>query len=264
MRARVLPLVVLLLASTACIDTLPTPNGRFGTVTAGAYDNGGGSYVMRPEAAFYDRTDLSYVPVIGDTCVITTYSPVQTINAGLVTLNAGAFLFASIGGRVDTMTTLAGISLRVYTAIRPLGIPYVPGDTLSITVPGAPGGFPASAISIRTAEAFTHGTIGIPAANSDLPVVWTPAPSAGSQMTFSLRYANSVSGGALNEQIFCSFNDDGAASINAKYLGGWIEALNGNRSTRALRVRAREVTVDSRTRLSLISSYGQPLLTTNF
>ena len=264
MRARILPLVVLLLASTACVDTLSTPNGRFGTVTAGAYDNGGGSYVMRPEAAFYDRTDLSYVPVIGDTCVITNYNPVQTINAGLATLSAGEFLFTSIGGRVDTMTAIAGISLRVYTAIRPLGIPYTPGDTLSITVPGALGGFPASAISIRTAEAFTHGAIGIPAENIDLPLTWTPAPSGGSQMTFSLRYSNSVSGGTLNEQIFCSFTDDGAASINANYLGGWINALNGNRSTRALRVRSREVTVDGRTRLSLISSFGQPLLTNNF
>ncbi len=264
MRARVLSFAVLLLSSTACIDTLQQSNGRFGTVTAGAFGNGVGSYVMRPEAAFYDKTDLSYTPASGDTCVIANYNPVQTINTGLVTLNAGEFLLTSIGGRVDTMAAIAGSSLRVYSAIRPLGIPYTPGDSLTITIPGAPGGFPASSITIRTAEAFTHGTIGIPVENVALPLTWTPAPSAGSQMTFSLRYSNSVSGGALNEQIFCSFTDDGAASINANYLGGWITALNGNRATRALRVRSREVTVDARTRLSIISSYGQPLLTTNF
>lgn len=264
MRARILFSVVLLLASTACIDTLPLPSGRFGTLTAGAFDNGGGTYVMRPEAAFYDQTDLSYIPAVGDTCVVVNYNPVQTINSGLILLNAGEFLFTSIGGRVDTMTTPGGSSLRVYSALPPRGIPYIPGDTLSVTVPGAPGGFPASSISIRTAEAFTHGAIGVPAENIELPLTWTPAPVTGSQMTFSLRYANSVSGGALNEQVFCSFTDDGAASINANYLGGWRTALNNNRSTRALRVRSREVTVDARTRLSIISSYGQPLLTTNF
>ena len=264
MRARVLSLAVLVLASTACVDTLPTPNGRFGTITAGAYDNGGGSFVMRPEAAFYDKTDLSYVPVVGDTCVIAPYSALQSVSGGLVTLNAGEFLFTSIGGRVDTMTTIAGLLIRVYTPLRPQGIPYTPGDTLSVTVPGALGGFPASAISVRTAEAFTHGAIGIPAENIGLPLAWTPAPSAGSQMTFSLRYANSVSGGALNEQVFCSFIDDGAASINSNYLGGWRTAVNDSRSTRALRVRSREVTVDARTRLSIISTYGQPLLTVNF
>ena len=32
-----------------------------------AYDNGAGTYVLRPEAAFYDRTDLTYTPVVGDT-----------------------------------------------------------------------------------------------------------------------------------------------------------------------------------------------------
>ena len=264
MRVLVLSLAALLLAATACVDTLPVPNGRFGTITAGAYDNGGGSWVMRPEAAFYDKTDLSYVPAVGDTCVITTYSPIQTVNAGLLTLNAGEFLFTSIGGRADTMIPQPGIGLRVYTAIRPLGIPFTPGDTLTVTVPGSPTGFPASAISIRTAEAFTHAAVGVPAENVNLPLTWTAAPSAGSQMTFSLRYASSVSGGALNEQVFCSFTDDGAATINANYLDGWRTALNNNRSTRALRVRSREVLVDGRTRLSLISSYGQPLLTVNF
>lgn len=264
MRARVLSIAILVLAITACVDTLPVPNGRFGTITAGAYDNGGGSWVMRPEAAFYDKTDLSYVPAVGDTCVITFYSPIQTVNAGLLTMNAGGFLFTSIGGRVDTMAPQPGIGLRVYAAIRPLGIPFTPGDTLSVTVPGSPTGFPASAIAIRTAEAFTHAPVDVPAANANLPLSWTPAPSAGSQMTFSLRYANSVSGGGLNEQIFCSFIDDGAASINANYLEGWRTALNNNRSTRALRVRSREIVVDSRTRLSIISSYGQPLLTVNF
>ena len=264
MRARSLSLAVLLLATTACLDTLKLTDRRFGTIAVPAYDNGGGSYVMRPEAAFYDQSDLSYTPAVGDTCVIAVYNPITTINSGLLTLNAGAFLFTSIGGRIDSMQPLPGIALRLYTTVRPLGIPYLPGDTLGITVPGAADGFPASAISIRTAEAFTHGVIGVPAENADLPLTWTAAPAAGSQMTFSLRYANSVSSGPLNEQVFCSFIDDGSATISAGYVDAWRTAFYGNRSTRALRVRAREITIDSRTRLSIISSFGQPLLSIGF
>lgn len=264
MRARLLPLALLALGTTACLETLEPPTGRFGTITAAAYDNGAGTYVLRPEAAFYDKTDLTYTPAIGDTCVIAAYSPTSTISGSLITLNAGEFLFTSVGGRVDTLAPLGGLSLRVYSAIRPLGIPYNPGDTLAVTIPGTVSGFPASAISVRTAEAFTHDSIGVPGVDADLTLAWTPAPSAGSQMTFSLRYANGFSGGTANEQLFCSLTDDGTATIDADYLNGWRTALNGVRSTRAVRIRSREVTIDGRTRLSIISSFGQPLLTINF
>jgi hypothetical protein len=254
---------MLVVGTTACVGTLEAPNGRFGTLTANTFDNGGG-FVMRPEAAFYDQTDLSYVPFQGDTCVVTTYSPQNQVNGSLLTLNAGEFLVTRVSGRVDSLASLTGSSFRLYTPLRPQGIPFVPGDTLSLTVPGAPGGFPASVISIRTAEAFTHTPVAVPVENAALPIAWTPAPSGGSQMTFSLRYANVNSGGALNEQIFCSFDDDGAASIAAIYLDGWRTALAGNRETRALRVRSREVTIDGRTRLNIISSFGRPLLSLNF
>ncbi len=264
MRARSLSLAVLLLATTACLDPLALPVGRFGTISVAAYANGGSSYVIRPEAAFYDQSDLAYVPVVGDTCVVALYNPTTAVNPGLQTLNAGDFLFTRIGGRIDSMQALPNISLRFYTLVNPLGIPYTPGDTLSVTIPGAVDGFPATAISIRTAEAFTHGAIGVPAENLDLPVVWTAAPSAGSQMTFSLRYATGVSSGAANEQIFCSFTDDGSATIRAGYLDAWRLALDVTRSTRALRVRGREIMVDSRTRLSIISTFGQPLSSIGF
>lgn len=264
MRSRSILLAIQLLGTTACIDALEPPVGRFGSIAAAAYENGAGPVVLHPEAVFYDQTDVSYTPTIGDTCVIAMYVPIATLNTGLPTLDAGAFLFTSIGGRVDTMTAPNVLGLRIYKATRTAGIPYTPGDTLAITIPGAASGFPASVISIRTAEAFTHDSIGVPAANIDLPIAWTAAPSAGSQMTFSLRYANSFSSGALNEQVFCSFTDDGSATIRADFLGGWRAAVNGNRSTRAVRIRSREIVVDSRTRLAIISSYGQPLLSTAF
>lgn len=259
MRLRLPVLAATLLLTTACLGGLETPNGRFGTISASALDNGGGGYVMDPEAAFYGDTDLGYTPFPNDTCIVLAFSNSTTVNNSLITLNAGDRLFTSVSGRIDTLAPIPNINIRVYSPVRTSGIPFLPGDTLSITVPGNPSGFPASAISVRTAEPFTHSTIGIPSENQSVTVTWTPAPAPGSQMTFSLRYANATSTTGLNEQVFCSFNDDGAAVIGADYLNGWRTALSDQRSTRAVRIRSREIAVDTRTRLSIISSFAQPL-----
>lgn len=259
MRLRFPVLAATLLLTTACLEGIDTPNGRFGTIAAAALDNGAGGYIMDPEAAFYGETDLGYTPFANDTCIVLAYSNITTVNSSLRTLNAGDRLFTSVSGRIDTLVPIPNVNLRVYTPSRINGIPFIPGDTLSITVPGSVSGFPASAISVRTAEPFTHSTIGIPTENQSLTVTWTPAPAPGSQMTFSLRYANAVATNGLNEQVFCSFNDDGAAVIGADYLNGWRTALNDLRSTRVVRIRSREIVVDTRTKLSVISSFARPL-----
>ncbi len=260
MRLRLPAVLAIALLAGACIEGLERPNGRFGTIAAPAWSDGGGGYVLAPEAAFYDQTDLSYEPFIGDTCVLLPYSPIVQVNSGLLTLNAGNYLFTYVGTRIDTLAPLPSTSIRVYAPLRTNGIPFTPGDTLEITVPGHPNGFPQSAVSVRTAEPFTHGAIPVPAEDVGIDLTWTAATSPGSQMTFSLRYRNASATTAQNEQVFCSFNDDGGATIPSGYLTGWRNSVGGDRSTRAIRVRHNQVDVDSRTTLSIISSYGQPLL----
>jgi hypothetical protein len=261
MRFRIPALLAVAVLVTACLDPLPTPNGRYGTVTVPTYDAGGGLYAMRPEAAFYDKTDASYEPFPSDTCIITNYSPNSGVSGNVLLLDAGPFIFSSIGGRIDTLAPLPGLAIRYYRGTLTNGVPFVPGDTMAVTIPGATPGFPAAAISVRTAEAFTHGTIGIPAADAVLDLTWTPAPETGSIMTFSLRYANAFSTTGENEQIFCSFVDDGAAVIPAGYLQGWRTALNDVRSTRVVRVRSRQIDIDARTRLAIISTFARPVNT---
>jgi len=260
MRLRAPLLVIVAVFASACIAGLETPNGRFGTIAVPAFDNGGGTYVMSPQAAFYGSTDLTYVPFSNDTCILAAYSASTSVSTGLVTLDAGDFLITQVSSRIDSLAPVAGIAFRVYEPLRPNGIPFIPGDTLSITVPGAVGGFPQSAISVRTAEPFTHDTIIVPAENADLPLVWTGATVPGSLMSFSLRYRNAVSSSEMNEQVFCSFADDGSATIPAAFLTGWRDALGDVRATRVVRSRWKEVVLDGRTRLSIVSSFGRPLL----
>lgn len=260
MLRRLVRLAPVVLVLAACVDTLPQPDGRFGTVTAPAFDAGAGTYVLKIEAAFYDNTDVGYTSFPGDTCVLAPYTTAPTVIGGSIRfLDAGERLLSSIGGRIDTLLPVVGLPVKIYRQTRANGIPYTPGDTLQITVPGA--AFPASAVSVRTAEDFTHSEITVPAAGAALPLTWTAAPIGGSQMTFSLRYANAFATAGQNEQVFCSFVDDGTASIPSVYLDGWRSALNNDRSSMVTRVRAREVVIDAKTRISLLSTFSRPMNT---
>lgn len=258
MRYRILTLAAVAVVLTACVDQLERPNGRFGSISATAFDNGAGTPVLNLEAAFYGETDIGFELPNRDSCFIAQFSEVNSINTGLTYLRAGDFLIARTGARVDTMRPITGIPVRVYESRRSPGIPFTPGDSVAVDIPGSPT-FPLSSISVKTAEAFTHAPINVPAADVDLVLSWTAAPSAGSIMTVSLRYANAFSSGTKNEQLFCTFVDDGAATIPAAFANGWRTASANNRSTSLNRVRQRQLELDSRTTLLFLSTYGQPL-----
>lgn len=264
MRLRIPALLAVVVLATACLETLDAPNGRFGNIIATTFDAGGGAYNFRAEAAFFDRTDGSYQSLTTDSCIVTLYDPrASGITGGSLLLRAGEFLLTNIAGRTDTLTLIPGLAVPYYRTTAIDGIPFVPGDTLQVMIPGETPGFPAASIFVRTAEAFTHDPVGVPATDSSQLVTWTPAPVAGSAMTVSLRYNNNLSVDTLpNEQVFCSFVDDGAASVPDRYLAGWRGALQNSRSTRFVRVRARQVDVDARTRVALLSTFARPLSST--
>ncbi len=260
MRVRVLILSALVLALGACLSPLEIPFGRFGTISVRTFDDGAAGFLMAPEAAFYDQTELSYQPYLSDTCFVLDYiAPNDNNFTTARTLDAGEFIVTNVSGRTDSLAPVPNLAIRLYESMAPFGYPFVPGDTLTVTVPGATGGFPAAVVKVKTAEPFTHGPVGVPAANENLALTWTPAPSPGTQITFSMRYANNLSTGGLNEQVFCSFVDDGTGTVRASYLDGWRTATNDLRDVRVVRVRANEIEIDNRTRLALVSTYGLPL-----
>lgn len=258
MRYRILSLAALAVVLTACVDQLEPPNGRFGSISATAFASGGGSPVLSLEAAFYGETDIGFEVPTQDSCFLAQFSETNTINTGLTYLRAGDFLTVRTGARIDTMRPITGLPVRIYESRRTPGIPFTPGDSVAVDIPGS-ASFPAASISVKTAEAFTHSPINVPAADEDLVLSWTAAPAGGSIMTVSLRYANAFSSGSQNEQLFCSFVDDGAATISADFVNGWRTATEDNRSTSLNRVRQRQVELDPRTTLLFLSTYGQPL-----
>lgn len=258
MRLPILSLLALVVGLTACVEQIERPNGRVGSISATAFSDGGVGTQLNLEAAFFGETDLNFATPTNDTCFVAQYDPTNTINTGFLYLNAGDFLTVRTGSRVDSMRPIIGIPVRVYESSRSNGIVYTPGDTVSVDIPGT-AAFPAASISSRTAEAFTHTPIPVPAEGEDIIASWTTTPTAGSTMTYALRYANTFSSGPQNEQLVCSFVDDGSATIPAAFLTNWRSAQAGSRSTNVVRVRSRELQLDSRTKLLLISTYSQPL-----
>ncbi|MEY4007523.1 MAG: hypothetical protein RLZZ467_550 [Gemmatimonadota bacterium] len=256
---RSLPLAVLAL-TTACVDTLEIPNARYGVVSVVTYQDDLAGTVMAPEATFYDRTDLRITPPAADSCNFAAYTPTQNVNTNSFTLGAGDYLLSTIGARTDTLRPYFVGNLAIYRPPTGRTIPFTPGDTFSLVVPGAEDGFPAITSNIRTAEAFTHAPVEPPAEGQPLQLSWTAAPQPGSLMTFSLRYANAFSlDGTPNEQVFCGFTDDGSGTIRPEFLEFWRNAPATSRSVRVIRLRVKEVQIDSRTRLAFVSTYGVPL-----
>ncbi len=258
---RSLPLVALAV-TTACVDTLEIPNARYGVVSISTYQDDLVGTAMAPEVIFYDKTDLRITPPSADSCQFAAYTPSQNVNTGSFTLSAGDYLLSTIRTRTDTLRPYFIGNLAIYRPPTGRVIPFIPGDTLTLQVPGSPSGFPAITSSVRTAEAFTHEPVTTPAEGQPLTLTWTPAPQSGSLMTFALRYANNFSTDqSPNEQVFCGFTDDGSGTIPAEFLDFWRNAPVASRSVRAIRLRVKEVVIDSRTRLAFVSTYGLPLLT---
>ena len=128
-----------------------------------------------------------------------------------------------------------------------------------MVVPGAAVGFPTVTLSARTSEEFTYDPIPDPTAIGPIAFAWTPAPVSGSSMVLSLRYANELSSGEVNEQIYCGFVDDGSATIPSVLTAGWVNSLDGRRAIRATRFRSRTTLLDEGRRFTFISTFTLPL-----
>ena len=232
------------LALAACLDPDPVPESNYGVIGLTSVVTSTDT-ILSPEGLFY-RTGLLGLPssrVISDQCQVAAYpTPAQStqlprfLDAGdsviVSTATTTKFLFPTVGANGESYVLDAGERFR-----------FTPGENVTVTVPGAPGGFANGTISVLTARGFTLGSIAAsPPANDPLPLTWSPAGDDSTKMLVSLQYG--VGQLAANQQIFCSFVDDGAAEVPAILLTQWRNATTGSRKVEAARwrVAAKEVT----------------------
>jgi hypothetical protein len=232
------------LALAACLDPDPVPESNYGIIGLTTVVTGSDT-TLSPEALFY-RTGLLALPtsrVGGDQCQVAAY-PTSSQGSGLPRfLDAGDSVIVSTASTTRFLFPAIGTDGESYVLEGPEAFPLQPGENVTVTVPGAPGGFSNGTISILTARGFTLGPINpSPAADETLPLTWTPAGDDSTKMLISLQYG--VGQLAANQQIFCSLMDDGAAEVPSILLAQWRNATTGSRKVEAARwrVAVREVT----------------------
>lgn len=256
MRSRLLAVLLLPAALGACNDILPANDGKTGFVALTTYDNGAGGFALSPLGAFYGRSDLAFVPPQLDACQDIQYSTTGQLPSTR-SLDAGPRVLTVLPTRQDTLLPEAEFGLILYRSPLTAGIPHVPGDSITVIVPGGPG-FPAASARLKTAESFTHDPVTVPAQGDPLVVRWQAAPSSDAIMALSLRYADLNSTGLPNRQVFCAFIDDGEYAIPFFVINGWAAATSGSRETVFSRIRVREVQVAGDVRFTVTSSFDRP------
>ena len=116
-----------------------------------------------------------------------------------------------------------------------------PGSHVTLSVPGAPNGFPQSSITTTTVTAYDLGPIDTLPADS-LRITWTSPMGGGSAMVVELKYASSAQHAVADREIFCSWTDDGEGVVPASLAAEWKAAQPGSRFVDSYRW---ETTIDN-------------------
>lgn len=258
MPIRTIALSGLALLLAGCNDGLSTARERSGFVAAVALDAGGSTYAMEYLGAFYRYNGLSADLGELETCIAIPYSPIAPPIATLPTMEAGEGVYLTLSGRDDTLRANTDLGITSYSLVGVKSVPYTPGDTLTLTVPGDVNGFPPATVKVRTAEPFTFDPVGNPADAEPLTVTWTAATEPGSTIVFRLRLSNTASPDP-NTEIICIFADDGSGEVGAIYADVWADADPASKSVAVERVRQGTVVIDERTKLTVSSFFDQPI-----
>ena len=179
----------------------------------------GDQYNSAPSAFFIEGTGISLASTIvgQEGCFVRTLTPVPT-NQNFTYLDAGASVTARFGGAPAEMTKRVDLNRTTYELPEGSSMSFTPGENITVTIPGAAGGFPARTISAPTAPAFTPGDITLPALETDnMTVTWEPAPTiVGTAMFYSFKY--STTGAIIDKEIACVFADDGSGVVSSAAL----------------------------------------------
>lgn len=244
----------------ACEDSLSvnTQDDTWGFINIAARKTTGGAHYTVPDAFFF-KARLAGVPNASfavDSCNDVAFSPTNDLT-GVTYLDAGDGLPIRMAGREDTLRRIQTTTATTYElAGLSAAFNYTPGDSVVVKVPGSIGGFPAAEIRAKTAEAFTMDPVTAPGGSNAIQLRWTAAQNLQSAMILSLRYANASSGGQLNRQVLCTYQDDGIDSIPFRQYQTWSSAT-GTKEVVATRLRTTFIAAGDAV-LEVISTYQVP------
>jgi hypothetical protein len=215
-----------LLALGACKTLGDIPTSRpLGFVTVATGDAVGGVHRTSPSAYFVNAVNVS-IPqsqIVNDACVRLAF-PSTTNVAPLTQIAAGPQM--TIATTLDTAQLLpAPADINGYIIYRLAAndsIRIVPKSTIRVTIPGATDAFDPYDFTAVTADSlFVQPVDGNPAATGDLPITWNAQTHGQSSIVIELEYNASAAAGAPNEQVLCSFDDDGTHTVDDSLATHW-------------------------------------------
>ena len=245
---------------TACDTTgsFSPSQQRWGFIYLNALRTNAGEERIAPNAQFF-RGSVTSVPdarIRTDSCFyVGDYTaPSGSSITGVTYLDAGANITTTIGATATPVPRMSTGGAPTYGLPTGTTVPYLPGDSAIVTIPGADGGFPASEIRGRTAERVTISAID--PSTQTIPLTWSAATDNNSALLVSLQYTPSGTS-ARTQEIRCAFTDDGVDSIPVRQHQAWSATTNVNRNVTVTRLRTSIVLVDGGA-MELISTYQVP------
>ncbi len=254
------PLVAAVFIASCESGLSPNTNNTWGLISVDASKNANGDYVTAPVGRFFVG-QLASVPnakLVLDSCTDALYTAPSNDFTGLTFLDAGLPVTTQIGSRVDTLQRDVNSQGQIiYERSAGAEIPYTPGDSIVVSVPGAVGGFPATSIRAKTAEPFTIDPVPVPAGSETIPLHWTASHDANSALILELRYDPS-GGGTPTRELLCSYTDNGVDSIPSYQYQPWVAATASAREVVATRLRTNYLGTADNGLVGVISLFQVP------
>ncbi|MGQ0648718.1 MAG: hypothetical protein ACT4P7_14250 [Gemmatimonadaceae bacterium] len=211
----------------------------WGFVTVSAQQNASGEVRTAPTGVFF-RGEVSSLPsasIKPDSCFPeAAYVPPVNSFAGVTYLDAGANLSLSIGSRTDDIPRVSASGVTNYNLASGTTLPYRPGDSVVVRIPGANGGYPNVELRAKSAEVLTLQPV-TPPASGYMQLRWNPATDDNSAIVLQLLFAPAGGSGAITREIRCAFRDDGVDSISVAQYQSWANPGNAKREVVANRLR---------------------------
>jgi hypothetical protein len=238
-----LPALLTPIALAGCIEPEPVPESNYGVIGLNTVITSGDT-LLSPEALFY-RSPLLALPTSSldqDVCQIANYPPQGGAGTLPRFLDAGDSVVVSTASTTRSLFPTVDENRELYALPEDQTLPFQPGELVTITVPGAAGGFSNGTISLLSAHPFTLDPVeSQPLPDSTLALSWTPAGQEDTKLLVQLRFG--IGQAEPNQQIFCELLDDGSAEVPGQLVNQWRNATTGSRFVDASRwrVAAKEV-----------------------
>jgi len=246
-------LCVAVMGACASVTESNSRIGNYGSITISGKPIPGNRVSASVQAVFFQgrsATAPNSALQQGDQCA---YAFLDTVKTGATgSLKVGESLALTFAG--TTVNMPFSQTLSRYEPVVGATLSYTVGDAASVRVPGAPGAFPASTISVQLAEPIIPGPISLPATGAPMDVTWNGTNDATAAVILSVRYGATPTATVPNEQIYCALKDDGSFQLPASGLVPFLASPSALRSVALVRWRTQEVRPDTLSLLHIVST----------